>query len=113
MGIIHFSARQGLWEMTEYLVSTWNANVIILANFNLSIIDYAAIHDHADYIRKFRTTYPLENLKVLSYVLGKKQTLQKIVACGSIETLWLLYNENNNNSFSENYNEGRTLLHLQ
>jgi hypothetical protein len=42
--------------MTEYLVSTWNANVIALANFNLSIIDYVAIHDHADYIRKFRTT---------------------------------------------------------
>ena len=110
MGIIHLCARQGLWEMTKYLVSTWNADVFALDNFHLSIIDYAAIHDHADYIRKFRTTYPLENL-VLSYVLVKKETLRNIVACGSIETLRLLYSENNNNSFLENY-ERRTLLHL-
>ncbi len=114
MGITHMCAREGLWEMIEYLVSTWNANLIALDNFHLSIVDYAAIHDNADFIRMFRATYPLESsiLYKLSYVLGEKQMLRKIVACGSIETLRLFYSENNIKSFSENYNEGRTLLHL-
>ncbi len=114
MGITHLCARQGLWEMIEYSVSRWNANLVALDNFHLSIIDYATIHDHTDFITKFRATYPLESsiLYNLSYVLDKKQTLQKITTCGSIETLRLFYSENNNKSFSENYNEGTTLLHL-
>ncbi len=107
MGITHLCARQGLWEMMEYLVSRWNANLIALDNFGMSIIDYATIHDNADFIRMFRATYPFK-----SSLLSTVQTLLKIVQCGSIETLRLFYSENNNKSFSENFNEGRTLLHI-
>ena len=111
MSIIHLCARQGLWETAKYLVSTWNANLTALDNFNLSMVDNAVIYDRADFIRKFRATYPSESLK-LSNAFAKKRTLEAIVKCGSIETLRLFYNENNNKSFSENYVEGKTLLHL-
>ena len=111
MGTVHLCARQGLWEMAKYLVSTGNADLMALDNFNLSMVDYAVIYDHADFIREFRENYPSE-LERLASAFGKKRTLEEIVKCGSIETLRLFYIENNNKRFSENYTDGSTLLHL-
>ena len=111
MSTIHLCARQGLWDMAKYLVSTGTADLMALDNFNLSMVDYAVIYDHADFIREFRENYPSESVK-LADVFGTKRTLEEIVKCGSIETLRLFYIENNNKSFSENYTEGSTLLHL-
>ena len=111
MNILEICARQGLWKMAKYLISKWNANFIAKNNFNVNIIEYAAIFDHVNFILRFHMLYPLYN-STLSIANGKKRLLKIIVACGSIETLRLFYNENNNDSFSEHYDQGKTLLHL-